>query len=829
MATTDQILAQMAANSNAWKTADAATRTSLANANLALGQQLSANGVTATRTANGAWNVLEYNNGVTSAPKTTVPTTPVTQPTQTYTPTPAPTYTPTVQSTPTYTPAPAYTPPATPKPAVTPTAAPVQQTTSAPPPTGNTTADQILARMAQNSNEWRTASADRRKQLEAENVQMGTQLNSLGFNATRDANGKWSVLSYSGGQTPATTTQPAAQPTGGLTAVAPKTGNTQADAILNQMVQNSAAWNSATPEVKQQLADANLRLGENLKAMGIEATRDANGVWNVLNYTGANGQQKTGSLQGQQQVQVPLTGQVIDFELDPITPPEQYMAMNPQDVYNAIMSSSGNVGRIFDTVAELAKSAIAAGDIDITAAIKVYTDKIEASLNATQAKFDEMYADGTNDPGLKAALQLMREGAAEQREIMLEELNARGLSRSGLLVKAEERFIKGAASQEAQLIGQFMSQLYQTYMGSMQNILNQRVGYLTQMGQLAGEAAIQSSKNKVDAISAAMQSMTDIGNTMAAMHTSAWDTAFDAYGTAMNYNETARHNYTTEQEQRRSSLAAEGIQMQELYGAQNQNFLNYSEAVRSNKAGERQYDLKLSQDFTVALQQLGLQDAELQERIRSNKASEGLSYAQLQLTAQKYRADAANESARLQNDAVRLGLEKDKMAMEERLTNFQISDAGVRNSLTRMELDLAASRQANEDWQINREKAETMAVHLAATQGTLQAFVEKARSGQTPIETAMREFEVTYAAMGTTPGLHNVGAELSYYRDAKAELDKIISTRANIDANTKQAWTRFSQGLDSLSWGALGAAGQNAANQSGWTGNSLNQLWTPTW
>lgn len=103
---------------------------------------------------------------------------------------------------------------------------------------------EIKAVMAANSKEWHTASDERKKELEAQNQELGSQLGAS-FNS---GSGKWSDSS---GDDLYDYTE--------VTAV-------KNNSIEEQMKANSAEWHTATPERKKELEEANKNLGAQLGA-----------------------------------------------------------------------------------------------------------------------------------------------------------------------------------------------------------------------------------------------------------------------------------------------------------------------------------------------------------------------------------------------------------------------------------------------------------------------------------------------------------------------------------------------------------------------------------
>ena len=161
------------------------------------------------------------------------------------------------------------------------------------------------------------------------------------------------------------------------------------------------------------------------------------------------------------------------------------------------------------------------------------------------------------------------------------------------------------------------------------------------------------------------------------------------------------------------------------------------------------------------------------------------------------------------------------------MADFNISDRGVQNSLTRMELDIKKAQQETQTWQTDVAKAEIMATHLMSTQSTLADIVTQVQSGKISVTDAQDTLSTMWPALGTVPGMHNYTAELGYFQQAVNAVDKLAKERAIQNAK----WTGFTQGFANVysrgnTYGSSGG-GTGGYSVGGYVPDYNLDSWTP--
>lgn len=256
--------------------------------------------------------------------------------------------------------------------------------------------------------------------------------------------------------------------------------NPQVDGVLTEMDANSKAWHDASPEERLALQAKNKELAASLSDYGVDAGfNTVTGKWNFLKKT-------------------------------PVMDENSWRTMSYDEIYSAISEESSHITENRQIIWDMANKISEMGNVDYAAIIFAYEGRIEEHLLKAEQRLEERRAKGMDDPGLQAALQILREDGEMMRSQLLENLNARGISRSGLLAEAELRLARGQMSQEQLMVGEFLSMLETNYQNSMDNILNQRVGYLNHSKGLAVEGAFKQEELKMTAARHAADIATDV-------------------------------------------------------------------------------------------------------------------------------------------------------------------------------------------------------------------------------------------------------------------------------------------------------------------------------
>ena len=169
-------------------------------------------------------------------------------------------------------------------------------------------------------------------------------------------------------------------------------------------------------------------------------------------------------------------------------------APQPQMTNEQFGSAVVNVSNSINEIMQMARN-----DGGVAALIALSLNNLMATLQATEERvIGQLQQQGQDDPALQAALGLIREEIDLQRQSLLEDMNARGLAQSGVMLEMETRLNRNALSQQQQMIAQRMGQLQTQLTDAIMQFSNQRLGIMSQFSQMGIENAGRQQDRLID-------------------------------------------------------------------------------------------------------------------------------------------------------------------------------------------------------------------------------------------------------------------------------------------------------------------------------------------
>jgi hypothetical protein len=171
------------------------------------------------------------------------------------------------------------------------------------------------------------------------------------------------------------------------------------------------------------------------------------------------------------------------------------------------------------------------------AAIAAQWTQMETMLNNLEASIMGQIQGqmGMDDPAMKSAIGLIRDEVTQQKNSALEELNARGLSQSGIVAEMLDRLNKGELTQVQQLVGGRVADLQSQLNSAVMSMANLRI---TALGQNQASANSFMSANQ-DRIANMQGQVAQLGMQGAGMvnqyNIAQMNDATQRYGTDMGY------------------------------------------------------------------------------------------------------------------------------------------------------------------------------------------------------------------------------------------------------------------------------------------------------
>lgn len=135
-----------------------------------------------------------------------------------------------------------------------------------------------------------------------------------------------------------------------------------------------------------------------------------------------------------------------------------------------------------------------------------------AQLNAMEQTLVKQFRDqmGAEDPAITAALSVIRDEVDLQRKQLLEELNAKGLAQSGILVEMRLRLNKNQLTAEQQIVANRLSDLTNQLNSAIMNFANTRVNLMSQGIGLRASAQESQMNRVMQASQAALGAQTQL-------------------------------------------------------------------------------------------------------------------------------------------------------------------------------------------------------------------------------------------------------------------------------------------------------------------------------
>lgn len=125
-----------------------------------------------------------------------------------------------------------------------------------------------------------------------------------------------------------------------------------------------------------------------------------------------------------------------------------------------------------------------------------YADMEQSLDQAYQQMMQQMQQQmGQEDPAIKAAIQALKEEVSLQRQSIFDELNARGLAQSGILVDVSAKLARGEMSEIQKMTAANLLELKSQMLTAIQNFAQQRAGLMSQAFQ-ARTQALEGSLNR---------------------------------------------------------------------------------------------------------------------------------------------------------------------------------------------------------------------------------------------------------------------------------------------------------------------------------------------
>lgn len=271
---------------------------------------------------------------------------------------------------------------------------------------------------------------------------------------------------------------------------------------------------------------------------------------------------------------------------------------------------------------------------DSKALLASYMTDITSELTRAEQEARDSVKNGMNDPGLQAALTIMREEADKQRKLLIEDMNARGLNTSGLLAKVQMDLSKGMITQEQQMIGNHLSQLTSQLNQNLQSIVTQRIQGMTQFAGMDVNAQQNAMNRALQATQLKISGLTNMAQ--------------------MQQNQTKMQNDTMlqmgqMQQQSLDRSAMMGMEMAKMKLDDNQFQQTFGLSKSQFEESKRQFNEKMTFDIDKLGKELGIEQSKidimkselgLKERAqteveRSNKAQEGFEGRKIGIEEQK--------------------------------------------------------------------------------------------------------------------------------------------------------------------------------------------------
>ncbi len=154
----------------------------------------------------------------------------------------------------------------------------------------------------------------------------------------------------------------------------------------------------------------------------------------------------------------------------------------------------------------------ARNDTGTQAMIANWMEQAVAQLNTLEQSVAKRFQDqmGQADPSVTAALAVIRDEVDLQRKALLEDLNAKGLAQSGIMVEMQLRMNKNQLTAEQQLVANRLSDLTNQLNQAIMNFANARVNLMSQGIGLRASAQENQFNRVVQANEAALGAQTQL-------------------------------------------------------------------------------------------------------------------------------------------------------------------------------------------------------------------------------------------------------------------------------------------------------------------------------
>lgn len=174
---------------------------------------------------------------------------------------------------------------------------------------------------------------------------------------------------------------------------------------------------------------------------------------------------------------VPVSGAPTVPTTTPTTSgPDPFSSSDP-DVVNYTNGVIGNINTAVKDIMAMAQSDTGAQVLIAAAMESMLTTLGEMESQILGQIRSQM---GMDDPALTSAIGLIRDEVSRYRQEMLEDMNARGVAQSGIVLEMEDRIHRNQLSQVQQLVATRLSELQQQLNEAVMSFSSQRLGIMSQ-------------------------------------------------------------------------------------------------------------------------------------------------------------------------------------------------------------------------------------------------------------------------------------------------------------------------------------------------------------